>query len=284
MIINIAKVDALIKEVALTEIMPRFRNLGTDDVEIKRDKSSVTVADKAAEKALIALLQDYHPGSVIVGEESFEKSPEILSRFSGDQDVWVIDPIDGTINFINGKPEFGVIISLVRRKQAVAAWIHDPNTGDTLSAELGGGVWLRGHKMRLAQRESEVALGGILGWEMHKNFLRMKESGATGSLPEVDRGSASSFDYPRLFTGDALFANSVASRVSFLLGEDTKPWDHVAGLLMLAETKGISADFGGKAYNMESVAKRGLISTMDAPSWDRIRQTFSPAIDALSGF
>ena len=107
--IDLHTVDDILREVASQEIMPRFRKLVAGDVEMKDVNDPVTVADKAAEKALIVRLTNYLPGSFVVGEEGFAEIPEILSRLQGDGDVWVIDPIDGTRQFVEGHPYSGGI-------------------------------------------------------------------------------------------------------------------------------------------------------------------------------
>ncbi len=208
--IDLAAIENIIAEVAATEIMPRFRRLEQSDIEMKGVNDPVTVADKAAEEALIARFQDILPGSVIVGEESFAKDTRILSRFSGDEDVWVIDPIDGTRNFIEGRAEFGVMVALVRRKKTVAAWIHDPSSGDTLAAEEGGGVWMRGQKMRLAGHDPKIPRLGIIGSRLRSALSKPRVVPVVAALPALTIGSAAAFDYARMFTGEKLFANSQA--------------------------------------------------------------------------
>ncbi|MGB9154037.1 MAG: inositol monophosphatase family protein [Alphaproteobacteria bacterium] len=268
--IDTAAVEKIIKEVAATEIMPRFKNLVAGDIETKADKSSVTVADKAAEAALIVSLTAAFPGSVVVGEESFAKDPLILSHFGGEEDVWVIDPIDGTRNFISGNPEFAVMIALMRRKQTIGAWIHDPNSGDTLMAELGGGVWLRNHKMRLAGQDPTVPTIGLAGWQLRKFLARPEIAATIPGFPPLEPSSAAAFDYARLFTGDELFAKSLFPRASFLVTyRHAMPWDHLSGLMMLNEAGGYSADWSGQPYVAETPNK-GLMSTADRPTWDRL--------------
>ena len=80
--IDSAAVEKIIVEVAAAEIMPRFRKLVEGDIEMKGINDPVTVADKAAERALIARLTSAFPGSVVVGEESFAKDPAILNAFA----------------------------------------------------------------------------------------------------------------------------------------------------------------------------------------------------------
>jgi fructose-1,6-bisphosphatase/inositol monophosphatase family enzyme len=279
--IDLAAVENIIVDVASTEIMPRFRNLLEHEVEVKADRTSVTVADTAAERALIARLRDYLPGCVVVGEEGFALDPSILSRFHGDEDVWVIDPIDGTRNFIEGKPEFAVMIALVRRMQTVAAWIHDPNTGHTLMAEHGGGVRLRGNKMLLAGQDSSIPTTGVIGARLRRKLAKPEFHSVMQDFPPIEVGSAAAFDYGRLFTGDVLFGNSVAKRASFLMYRHSKPWDHVPGLLLLSEAHGYAADLRGEPYNM-AASKNGMLLAADAAAWRELYKKLKPVIEALA--
>lgn len=279
--VDLAAVQSIIEEVAISEIMPRFRKLGHADIEMKGVNDPVTVADKAAEDALISRLQDILPESVIVGEESSATDPRIISRFAGNDDVWVIDPIDGTRNFIEGRPEFGVMVALVRRKETVAAWIHDPNSGDTLSAEQGSGVWLRGKKMHLAGHDAAFHPLGIIGSRLRSALSKPDVVNVVAALPALTIGSAVAFDYARLFTGEVHFANSVAPRASFLLYRMSKPWDHIPGLFLHAEAKGYSADLTGNPFDMQD-AGRGLLVTPDYGVWKRLHETIKPVIGTLA--
>ena len=278
--LDLQKITAIIAEVAATEIMPRFRQLAAGDVEMKGINDPVTVADKAAEEALIVRLTQALPGSVGVGEESFAKDASIQSRFGGDDYVWVIDPIDGTRNFIEGKPEFGVMVGLMRHKQTLAGWIHDPNTGDTLTAEQGGGVWLGGTKMRLAGQDVSLPRIGIVGSRLAKLLASSDIAALPPTLPKLVTGSAAAFDYGRLFTGETVFARSMASRAGFLVYRMSKPWDHVPGLLMLAEAGGHAADLLGNAYDVDC-CENGLLVAPDRQSWEVFHAEAKQAVEAL---
>src|ERR1700730_15726265 len=120
------KVGRLIAEIAAAEVMPYFQKLGHGDITEKGPGDLVTVADVAAERRLSAVLTDLLPGSLVVGEEAAAADPGVLEALAGDAPVWVIDPIDGTANFAEGKPVFAVMVALVRRGETVMAWIHDP--------------------------------------------------------------------------------------------------------------------------------------------------------------
>ncbi|MDR3449492.1 MAG: inositol monophosphatase family protein, partial [Alphaproteobacteria bacterium] len=103
---------------------------------------------------------------------------------------------------------------------------------------------------------------------------------ALGQIPAMEAGSAASFDYGRLFTGPTLFARSSETRARFLLYRQSKPWDHVPGLFMVAEAGGYAADLTGQPYDMEK-GKDGLLLAADEGEWQRIHRAFAPAIDLL---
>ncbi len=274
-------VQSIIEEVAATEIMPRFRNLENGDIEMKGIDDPVTVADKAAENALISRLKDILPGSLVVGEECCAKNPSILSHFGGDDDVWVIDPIDGTRNFIAGRREFGVMVAHVRHKETVAAWIHDPNTGHTLSGERGSGVWLQGHRMHLAGLDPSIPKLVIIGSRLRSVLDKPQIAPVVAAMPALAIGSAVAFDYARLFVGEVCFANSPSPRATCLLYRMSKPWDHVPGLFLQAEAEGYSADFFGNPYDMEN-GKTGLLLAADRGAWTGIYNTIKPVLRDLA--
>jgi fructose-1,6-bisphosphatase/inositol monophosphatase family enzyme len=162
----------------------------------------------------------------------------------------------------------------------VAAWIHDPNSGDTLMAEQGGGVWMRGKKMRLADRSNTDPGVGLVGGRVKKMLGDEAIMPHGADLPRVEVGSCASFDYGRLFVGDANFGNSKKTRANFLFYRHTNAWDHVPGLFLHQELGGYSANWNGKAYDMRDM-RSGLISAHDREDWERLRQQFDPLITYL---
>ena len=143
MIPDSENVIAIIREVAAAEIMPRFRNLGADDVAQKRSPSDlVTTADLEAERRLTAALTALSPGSAVIGEEAAEHDPAVLSALAGESPVWLIDPVDGTNNFAHDKPCFAVIVAFCLGGETVAGWIHDPIADATMWAAKGRGAWI----------------------------------------------------------------------------------------------------------------------------------------------
>ena len=277
-IIDINAIDQIIREVGIAEIMPRFQKLAAGDVEMKGKDDPVTIADKETERVLTERLTAHLPGSVVVGEETFAKDKSIMSHLDGSQYVWIIDPIDGTRNFVSGKPEFATMIALVRDRSAVAAWIHDPNTGDTLQAETGSGVWLRGQKLKLVPHDAGYPAAMLMGSRVKKIITDPSVMPNTLDMPPIQIGSCAGFDYPRLFDGTVNFANSTAPKASYLLYRHTNAWDHVPGMFLHQEAGGYSADWSGKPYNFADNMS-GLLYAPNKDEWNKVYSWLSPIIE-----
>ncbi|HEU0118555.1 MAG TPA: inositol monophosphatase family protein [Alphaproteobacteria bacterium] len=277
--IDLSKVSGIIREVAVEQIMPRFRKLASGDVEMKGVNDPVTVADKESERHLTEQLTKYLPNSLVVGEESFAKDKGVMDHLDKEHPVWIIDPIDGTRNFVAGEPEFAVMIALVQNRKPIASWIHDPNSGDTIMAEKGAGVWLRGKKMKLAARELSADTVGLVGARVKKLISDPTVMPQTSDMPKIEIGSCAGFDYPRLFKAEdgtsLTFADSLSSRASFLLYRHTNAWDHVPGNFLHQEGGGYSANWENKPYNM-SEPMNGLLYAPDKSAWLRLSRLFEP--------
>ena len=120
---NVDQVSAFLRETAEEDILPRYRGLADEDVMEKKPGDLVTVADIDAERRLSRLLTDHVPGSVVVGEEGVHRDSGLLDALTGEDPVWIIDPVDGTQNFADGKPPFVTIVAYVIQAARVAPWI-----------------------------------------------------------------------------------------------------------------------------------------------------------------
>lgn len=275
--VNLNDVDQIIRAIGASEIAPRFRKLAAGDVEMKGVNDPVTVADKETEHRLTEALTAHMPGSVVVGEETFAKDQSIMSRLDGDDPVWIIDPIDGTRNFVEGKPEFATMVALVKKREPVASWIHDPISGDTVMAEKGSGVWLRGKRLRLAAGTDMAGTVGLVGARVKKFITDAALMPVNPRMPQIVIGSCACFDYPRLFTGDVSFADSTQTRAGFLFYLHTNAWDHVPGMLLAHEAGAYSADWAGNPYDMKQ-PRAGLLYAPDRDAWDFLYAQFKPLI------
>ena len=119
-----------------------------------RSKSSpndlVTDADIASERVLTAALSALLPGSRVVGEEAADADPQTLNWLAGPAPVWLVDPVDGTVNFAQGRECFAVVIALCIGGTTIAGWIYDPINALMVRARCGEGAWLEAETGRTA--------------------------------------------------------------------------------------------------------------------------------------
>lgn len=263
------QVEAVIAEVAAEVVLPRFRALEAHEVRDKGVNDFVTVADEEAETALAERLPGLLPGSWVLGEEMVargELSMEALAR--SDAPVWVVDPVDGTFNFAHGDPSFAVIVALCRGEETLAGWIHDPVRTVTATAELGGGAWLAGTRLRVAQSGPPAELIGTL----HAGFR-----GRTPLKAKVDRNRDKVHQVRSLRCSGQEYMRLAAGETHFTLFSSTKPWDHLAGVLLHQEAGGTSALLDGRPYRPQDGQGIGLLSAPDREAWAGLRATlFGP--------
>jgi fructose-1,6-bisphosphatase/inositol monophosphatase family enzyme len=230
-----SQVIRIIREVARREIMPRFRNLRAADVAQKRNpRDLVTVADIEAERRLAELLPPLSPGSLVVGEERAEFDAGVLAALDEPVPVWLLDPVDGTANFVSGQSCFAVIVGYCAGGETIAGWIYDPIADVTLWAADGRGAWL---DERSGSSRVNVAPGTKIG-EMRGSLTRRAAArlqvalAARGiaQLPEVVRYGSVGREYIDLGRGTMHFAQYTR----------LKPWDHAAGVLIHREAGGFS--------------------------------------------
>src|SRR5664279_4854591 len=138
------RIGEILSLTAVKEIMPRFQRLAVDQV---RQKSSsfdlVTEADEAAERVISDQLRAAFPGCIVVGEEATAKDSTLLAGIAAAELAFIVDPIDGTRNFVSGLPLFGVMLAATVNGEVVLSAIHEPVREDTAFALRGEGAWIR---------------------------------------------------------------------------------------------------------------------------------------------
>lgn len=258
---DLDRVADLVREVARTAVMPYFRAPEKVDIRQKTGPNDlVTAADEAAERALTAALTALEPGSTVVGEEAVSVDAALLERLRGDAPVWIIDPVDGTINFANGKPAFAVIVAYARGGKTLAGWIHDPVDGRMAVAATGQGAWVDGRRATVAAAVPVSAMVGALSTHYCDPALGRQLSERGSGVGRVQSLASAAQEYLRLLQGDAHFS----------LYHRLMPWDHAAGVLMHGEAGGYSALADGSPYE-PTVVGGTLINAPDAASWRALR-------------
>ncbi len=266
MIINSDKVVALLRQVAAEEVMPRWQHLEEGDVSYKAGDEPVTIADKAAEKALAAGLTALLPGAKVVGEEAVADNRSLLELLRGDDWVWVVDPIDGTRNFSRGKAAFALMIALVRNGTTEGAWIYAPAMESLGLALRGEGAQLDG---RVAAVPDNPAPPSGLRGTLHAGQFAPRELASRISkrrdrvMAERSYGSAG-IEYLRLIGGE----------LDFSFFSKLMPWDHAPGCLLLQEAGGVACfTDSGADYNPQRHAGEGLLLAPDREAWNRLHRT-----------
>jgi fructose-1,6-bisphosphatase/inositol monophosphatase family enzyme len=246
------KVSALVAQVAAEVILPRFRCLQSDEIQEKNPGDLVTVADREAEQRLIELLPPLLEGSLVMGEECVALDAARLDCLAGDRPVWIIDPIDGTGNFVRGSQNFAVIVALAWRQKTVQGWIYDPLLGQATHAIAGGGTWCGGKRRRLEGRP----VSGMVGSVARHDRPRLESKGVA-----VRQLGSAAHEYLALLDGS----------LDFSCYRRLHPWDHAAGTLMITEAGGKAATFDGQPYRPLPQPGNSLLMAPDEESWATLR-------------
>jgi fructose-1,6-bisphosphatase/inositol monophosphatase family enzyme len=260
--VDVDRVAQLIIEVAAEEILPRYTKLALGDIRSKGPGDLVTVADEAVERRLAPALAEMLADSVVLGEEAAAIDPSVVDLLDGPAPVWVIDPIDGTSNFAEAKGDFGVMVSLVQAGRTLAAWIHDPRRAAMAKAELGGGAWLDGRRLRVAKPPADPSdLKGALLAGFHGDpALGRRVRSRRGRVQTEKSLRCAAAEYVRLADG----------HIDFVLWSKLMPWDHAAGVLLHAEAGGYNGYLDGGGYVPMRIKAPGLMLAPDKASWQAL--------------
>lgn len=263
MIIDPEKIAGVIAEIAEEEIASRFGRLADSDVDTKSGPNDfVTEADLAAERQLEKALAAFYPGATFIGEERAAADPNLVSALETDDGAfWIVDPLDGTRNFVQGREEFGTIVALVVGGETRAGWIYAiPDKGAAMAEKGEGAVW-RGERLRFLEHREGVLKGGRAIGNLQEPWRsrlvpRLKENFETSPV------SCSAYGYIRFATGEWDFG--LYARVH--------PWDHAAGIAILGEIGGRAQYLDtGENYAPYAVQGRPLLVAGSGDRWEKVR-------------
>lgn len=200
----------------------------------KAPNDFVTEVDQAAEQAIIEVLLGAYPGHGILAEESGREHGAKDSDY-----LWIIDPLDGTTNFIHGFPVYAVSIALAYKGQVQQAVVYDPSRNDLFYASKGRGAYLNDKRLRVSKRirMADALIGTGFPFRKGDNFkryLKMFEE-VMQSCAGLRRPGAAALDLCYVAAGyyDAFFETGLS------------PWDIAAGSLMITEAGGLIGNFTG---------------------------------------
>ncbi len=210
-------------------------------VGVKQQSDYVTEVDRAAEAAIIAVLREAYPSYGILAEESGLAGTDAAAEFQ-----WIIDPLDGTTNFIHGLPQYAISIGLAKKGVMQQAVVYDPNRNEIFTASKGGGAFVNGKRIRVAKRTrlDEALIGTGFPYRMFDHIdtylaifreLAQKTSG-------MRRPGAASLDLAWVACG----------RMDGFWELGLGPWDMAAGSLLIAEAGGLVGDLSGESNYMRT--------------------------------
>ena len=217
------------------------------EIRSKRANDFVTQVDRAAESAIIDIVRQAYPDHAILGEESgaLEGKPGGKGGSANPEYRWIIDPLDGTTNFIHGFPQYCVSIALQHRGAIEHGVVYDPAKNELFTASKGRGAFLDDRRIRVAKcanlKEALVGTGFPFKeqtrLELYMKQLKLVMQTAAG----VRRAGAAALD----------LAYVAAGRLDAFWELGLSPWDMAAGALLIQEAGGLVGDLSGDAGWLE---------------------------------
>ncbi|NLU66015.1 inositol monophosphatase family protein [Streptomyces sp. HNM0574] len=238
----VTAVEKAVRDAVAEEVMPRWRQLSAEEVDQKSGPHDlVTVADQRAEQHLTRALERLLPGSVVVGEEAVHAKPATYEALRGDAPVWIVDPVDGTRQFVRGEEGFCTLVALARHGETLASWTYAPVTDRMAVARHRGGALLNGEALRAGSPAPEDALRVATS---HPDFTTDEQKrallGVHGTGVDARPCGSAGLEYLAVAQGelDAVAFSWEAA------------WDHAAGLLLVHEAGGASATVAGEPFRL----------------------------------
>jgi fructose-1,6-bisphosphatase/inositol monophosphatase family enzyme len=261
----VEEVAAIMREAAAVAIMPRFRKLAANEIEEKTPGEVVTAADREAEQLISPRLAKLLAGSRAVGEEAVAANPTLMNRLDEGQ-VWLVDPLDGTANFVAGLPTFSVMVALLENGQPLASWLLDPVGGRLCLAVRSEGAFIDGVRAQAPKVALPAAdcRGSVLT-RFLPDDLKRQVAARSRAVAEVRPGAkCAGVDYPSIIDGTQ----------DFLMFWRLLPWDHAAGALLVREAGGHVAHLDGSEY--EPFDRRpGLLVGSNRDVWENVKTALS---------
>jgi len=260
----------LVRRAARTEILPRFRSVGRAEATANpgpRDR--VTDADHAAEAMIARGLQRLFPHALIAGEEAVAARPELRDEVSEAELAIIIDPVDGTWNFVHGLALFGVIVAVTRFGRPVLGLLYDPFADDWILADetVPARLVAANGSARAATTSAGGTLGDLHGY-VHASLMdRPRQEALYPRLAALGQATAlrcSCHEYRLLAQG----------AVDFVLSDRLNPWDHAGGVLICQRAGGVARMLDGQDY--DTARDKGvLLCAGSEATWSALRDHFA---------
>lgn len=235
-------------------------NVSQLTISKKSKNDFVSEVDRLAEQEIIQMIKYHYPDHSILAEESGEHK--------GNEYTWVIDPLDGTTNFLHGYPQYSVSIALKNKGKTEVGVVYDPLRDELFTAEKGGGAMLNNRKIRVSkQTDLSTALLGTgfpFKFPQHLDAYMHMFKALTPTTAGIRRAGSAALDLAYLSMG----------RLDGFWEIGLKEWDMAAGILLVQEAGGVVTDF---SFNDEFV-KSGNIITGNPKMHQAIYQAIEPFV------
>ena len=228
---------------AAKNIIRDFGEIEKLQVSLKGPGDFVTASDKKAEKILIEELQKARPRYSILSEE--------VGKITNDDDFkWIIDPIDGTSNFLHGIPHFAISVGLEHKKEIICGIIFDPIKDEMFIAEKGNGSYLNNQRLRVSSRSKLKDCLIITGGPSYSE----KNGDRQLSLNEYCKFSSKVITPIRKMGSASLdMAYVAAGRCDGFWQRNLNYWDIAAGIILVKESGGFVTDFDGENRYIQNI-------------------------------
>ncbi|MGZ2359513.1 fructose-bisphosphatase class II [Streptomyces sp. 372A] len=259
---DLTDIEAAVRAAAAAEIMPRYRQLAAHEVVEKNGPHDlVTVADRRAEEHLTASLGRLLPGSVVVGEEAVHADPKVYEALGGDAPVWIVDPVDGTRQFVHGEPGFCTLVALAHRGELLASWTYAPVLDEMAVAVRGRGARVDGTAIRAGSPAPDAVLDVAMS---HPDYTTDAQKAALLGLRAEGFAArpcgSAGLEYLAVARGEL---DAIAFSWEYA-------WDHAAGLLLVAEAGGAQATLSGEPFRIAGGNTLPFTAARDRATADRV--------------
>src|SRR4030042_1238842 len=226
--------DTAIKAARLAglAILDNLGRISKRDISLKMASDFVTSVDRESESIIIGTIKESFPHHLILAEESIKES-------AGEEYRWIIDPLDGTTNYIHGYPVFSVSIALEYKSEIILGVVFDPLRNELFLAEKGAGAFLNGHPLRVSEineiKECLITTGfPFRKKEIIDSYLKLFKN-IFLKVSDLRRAGSAALDLAYLACG----------RCEGFFEIGLSPWDIAAGDILIKEAGGVITDFGG---------------------------------------
>ncbi|WP_096185599.1 inositol monophosphatase family protein [Evansella halocellulosilytica] len=226
---------------------------GDFKVEEKSSKADlVTEVDQKSESFIRNRIHEYYPEHKIIGEEGVAGGEDVNAVAESDDYIWIIDPIDGTTNFVHGLPGYTISLALSYKKQVILGVIYDPNLDEMFWAEKGKGAFLNNNRLTVSENDDLEGCVLATGYPSDVKGDRAKVINTINTLGPVC-GNIRTFGSAALH-----LAYVAAGRMEGFWEQGLNVWDVAAGYLLVNEAGGTATAITGETYNLTT---RGLVAS-----------------------